>query len=110
MHNTVLRMLGGVYRFYRDGFASMTIGRTLWAVIIVKLVVIFCVLKLLFFPDVLKREARDGDKAGYVATQLTDRAPMRGDMRHGQGADSATAYCKTKLKTYKTRVLCTTSY
>ena len=65
MHNTVLRMLGGVYRFYRDGFASMTVGRTLWAVIIVKLVVIFCV---------LKREARDGDKAGYVATQLTDRA------------------------------------
>lgn len=74
MHNTVLRMLGGVYRFYRDGFASMTVGRTLWAVIIVKLVVIFCVLKLLFFPDVLKREARDGDKAGYVATQLADRA------------------------------------
>ena len=67
-------MLGDVYRFYRDGFASMTVGRTLWAVIIVKLVVIFCVLRLLFFPDVLKREASDGDKAGYVATQLTDRA------------------------------------
>ena len=33
-----------VYRFYRDGFRSMTIGRTLWTVIIIKLIVIFAVL------------------------------------------------------------------
>ena len=66
--------LYNVYRLYADGFKHMRLGRVLWAIILIKLFVIFVILKLLFFPDVLKREARDGDKAGYVATQLTDRA------------------------------------
>ena len=39
-----------VYRFYVDGFRSMTVGRVLWTVILIKLVVIFLVLKLFFFP------------------------------------------------------------
>lgn len=39
-----------IVRFYVDGFRRMTIGRTLWAIIIVKLVVFFAVLKLFFFP------------------------------------------------------------
>ena len=30
-----------ILRFYADGFRNMTVGRTLWAIIIVKLVVIF---------------------------------------------------------------------
>ena len=66
--------LYNVYRLYADGFKHMRLGRVLWAIILIKLFVIFVILKLLFFPDVLKREARDGDKAGYVATQRTDRA------------------------------------
>lgn len=40
-----------VYRFYADGFRTMTLGRVLWAVILIKLFVIFFVLKLFFFPD-----------------------------------------------------------
>ncbi len=42
-----------ILRFYADGFRNMTVGRTLWAIIIVKLVVIFAVLKVFFFPDIL---------------------------------------------------------
>lgn len=61
------------YNLYCEGFKNMTIGRTLWAVIIVKLVIIFGVLKLFFFPDFLKANA-GGDEAGYVATELTKRA------------------------------------
>ena len=38
-------------RFYADGFRSMTVGRKLWVIIIIKLIVIFGVLKLFFFPD-----------------------------------------------------------
>ncbi len=38
---------------YYDGFKSMTIGRKLWILIIVKLAIIFLVLKLFFFPDIL---------------------------------------------------------
>ena len=62
-----------VYRFYVDGFRSMTVGRVLWTVILIKLAVIFLVLKLFFFPDVLKQKAEDGDCAGYVARELIER-------------------------------------
>lgn len=62
-----------VYDLYYEGFKNMTIGRTLWAVILVKLFIIFAVLKVFFFPNFLKEHAQ-GDEAGYVATELVDRA------------------------------------
>ena len=34
-----------IFDFYRQGFSNMDIGKTLWMVIIVKLVVIFAKLK-----------------------------------------------------------------
>ena len=58
-----------VFDLYYDGFRHMKLGRTLWAVIIVKLIVIFAVLKVFFFPNFLKEHAQ-GDEAGYVATQI----------------------------------------
>ena len=62
-----------VFHLYYDGFRSMKLGRTLWAIILIKLFVIFVVLKLFFFPNFLKQHAK-GDEAGYVATELTERA------------------------------------
>ena len=62
-----------VYRLYADGFRSMTVGKVLWTVIIIKLFVIFFVLKLFFFPDVLRQKAGGGDKASYVAGELVSR-------------------------------------
>lgn len=59
-----------VYRFYIDGFRSMTVGRVLWTIILIKLFVIFVLLKLLFFPDVIGQRSVDGDRAGYVAGEL----------------------------------------
>ena len=38
---------------YIDGFRKMTVGRSLWLLIIIKLVIFFAVLKLFFFPNVL---------------------------------------------------------
>ncbi len=62
-----------IWRFYRDGFRSMTWGRVLWLIIIVKLVVMFGVLRLFFFPDYLSRAGDDAAKAGYVARELVGR-------------------------------------
>ena len=62
-----------VFRFYADGFRSMTLGKVLWTIILIKLFVIFVVLKLLFFPDVLAQKAKGGDKAEVVASELTNR-------------------------------------
>lgn len=61
-----------VFRFYVDGFKSMTVGRVLWTVILIKLFVIFVFLKLFFFPDVLSQKS-GGNKASYVAGELTTR-------------------------------------
>ena len=55
------------YRLYADGFKHLRLGRVLWAIILIKLFVIF------FFPDVLKQKAQDGDPATYVAGELTKR-------------------------------------
>lgn len=62
-----------VYDLYSDGFRNMTLGRTLWVVILVKLFIIFAILKVFFFPNFLKEHAH-GDEAGYVATELATRA------------------------------------
>lgn len=63
-----------VFRFYRDGFRSMTVGRTLWAIIGIKLVVFFLILRWLFFPNFLSLQADDDEgKAGYVREQITNR-------------------------------------
>ena len=61
------------YDLYADGFRSMRLGRTLWAIILIKLFIIFVVLKIFFFPNFLKQHA-EGDEAGFVATELTERA------------------------------------
>lgn len=49
----VINSLVSVWQFYRDGFRNMTWGRTLWLVIIIKLFVIFVVLRLFFFHPAL---------------------------------------------------------
>ena len=70
-----MRKHGFLYRvfdLYYDGFSSMTLGRTLWAVIIVKLIIIFAVLKVFFFPDYIGEHAK-GDKADFVATQILNQ-------------------------------------
>ena len=62
------------FELYYDGFRQMTLGRTLWLVILVKLFIIFIILKLFFFPDFLKENAQAGEEDEYVATELIKRA------------------------------------
>ena len=71
MKNNTLR---GIYRLYYEGFRDMRLGKTLWTVILIKLFIIFVVLKLFFFPDHLKQHAVGGDRATYVCSQLEGRA------------------------------------
>ena len=61
-----------IFHFYRDGFREMTIGRTLWAIILIKLFVMFFILKLFFFPSFLSGKGKE-EKQDYVGVELTDR-------------------------------------
>lgn len=57
---------------YIDGFRNMTIGRKLWILIIIKLIVIFVILKIFFFPDVLGTNYdNDVQRADAVRESLT---------------------------------------
>ena len=68
--------LSRVWYFYLDGFREMTVGRTLWLIIGIKVFLFFVVLRLIFFPDFLSGKASsDEGKAAYVREQLT--APQR---------------------------------
>ena len=63
-----------IYDLYYDGFRSMKLGRTLWAIILIKIFIIFVVLKLFFFPNFLKEHAQKGEESDFVATEMMDRA------------------------------------
>lgn len=63
------------FHLYYDGFRSMTLGRTLWTVILIKLFIIFVVLKLFFFPNFLSQHAEEGGEADFVANELLQRTP-----------------------------------
>jgi uncharacterized protein YpmB len=50
----------------------MTLGRKLWAIIIIKLAIIFLVLRLFFFPNFLKSNfTTDEQRSNHVIEQLT---------------------------------------
>ena len=55
-----------VIDFYVDGFRLMTVGRKLWLLIIIKLIVIFGILKLFFFDDF------DASKAAQESSDPSD--------------------------------------
>lgn len=66
-----MKALLKILRFYRDGFARMRLGRRLWAILGLKLLFIFVVLKLIFFPNLLKTNFNtDAQRAAFVAGQL----------------------------------------
>ena len=49
-------------------------GRKLWLIIIIKLVIMFAVLKILFFPDYLdSKYATDKEKSDHVIEQLINK-------------------------------------
>ncbi len=65
-------MILNVYTFYRDGFRSMRVGKKLWAIIFIKLFIMFAVLKVFFFPNYLKTNfSTDHQRASHVLSNFT---------------------------------------
>ena len=66
-----------IWKFYLDGFRNMTVGKTLWAIILIKLFIMFFVLKLFFFPNLLSRDYdTDKERAQHVTEELTRPLPL----------------------------------
>ena len=66
-------LLSRIFHLYYDGFRTMTLGRTLWTIILIKLAIIFLVLKLFFFPNYINSNAKNGDKAGFISKEILNR-------------------------------------
>ena len=63
-----------VFHLYYDGFRSMTVGKTLWLIIGIKLFIFFVVIRLIFFPNFLNSKCdTEEEKTEYVRHQLVDR-------------------------------------
>ena len=60
-----------IFNFYDEGFRSMTVGKSLWLLILIKLFIMFAILKLFFFPDLLSSNFdNDDDRARHVRSEL----------------------------------------
>ena len=65
--------LSKIVSMYVDGFRSMTVGRKLWLLIIIKFFIFFAILKLFFFPDILQSTYdNDADRAAAVREALAN--------------------------------------
>ncbi len=69
---------------YYNGFREMTVGKTLWKIIFIKLIVMFAVLKLFFFPNYLETQYdTDQQRADHVIDQITQSGRESIDRRGG---------------------------
>lgn len=74
----IFRKIMSIYRFYYDGFRDMSWwGRRAWIIIIIKIIIIFAVLRIFFFPDFLKKNFDDDtQRSEYVLDQITSLNKM----------------------------------
>ncbi|RHJ88975.1 DUF4492 domain-containing protein [Parabacteroides bouchesdurhonensis] len=63
-----------IYHFYLEGFREMTLGKTLWLIILVKLFILFFILRLFFFPNYLSQFDNNSEKEKHVSDELINRA------------------------------------
>ena len=64
------RQLAAILALYVDGFRSMTWGRQLWWLILLKVVVLFVVLRAFFFRPTLAGKDQE-QRIEYISNQLT---------------------------------------
>lgn len=68
-------MLKKLYQFYRDGFKNMTVGKTLWTIALLKIFIMFAILKVFFFPNFLNTNFKtDKEKSNHVVNELINKA------------------------------------
>ena len=63
-----------VWDLYYDGFRNMSSwGKQVWIVILIKLFILFFILRLFFFPNFLKTNFKtDADRGNYVLENLVE--------------------------------------
>jgi hypothetical protein len=76
-------LLNRLFHFYYDGFRNMSgWGRKVWVIILIKLFIMFAILKIFFFPDFLNTNWHsERERSEHVLEQLTN-SPDNHDRQH----------------------------
>jgi hypothetical protein len=74
------QIIARFFYLYIDGFRNLSSwGKKLWIIILIKLFIMFVILKIFFFPDILNRKySTDTEKAEHVRDQLIN-PPVNND-------------------------------
>jgi len=69
----MINIIKKIAKFYVDGFKNIEkLGIKLWVVILIKLFIMFVILKIFFFPNFLDNKFdNDKDKSEYIIKQIT---------------------------------------
>lgn len=66
-----MKLFINIFYLYYDGFKNMTLGKKLWLVIVLKLLVIFLGLKLFMYQDNFKTTFKsEQEKENFVSKNL----------------------------------------
>ena len=72
-----MKVLVNIWRFYIEGFREMKLGKTLWSIILIKLFIMFVILRVFFFPNFLNlHNETEDEKNDYVGNELINRVSV----------------------------------
>ncbi len=73
--NTDKSIFYKIWHLYFDGFKNLSSwGRKVWLIVLIKLFILFAVIRLLFMPDFLKKNYKtDQDRSNQVLENLTTK-------------------------------------
>jgi hypothetical protein len=68
----IISLIKRIFHFYIDGFKNMSgWGRRVWIIILIKLFIMFAILKIFFFQDFLNKNFDNNkDRSEHVINQL----------------------------------------
>ncbi|HKL38126.1 MAG TPA: DUF4492 domain-containing protein [Bacteroidales bacterium] len=68
-----MRFLRQAWYLYYDGFKNMgPVGRKLWLIVLIKLFIMFAILWLFFFPDIMQeRFSTDSERSEHIINEIT---------------------------------------
>jgi len=68
----IIYIITDIAKFYIDGFRQMKVGKKLWLLIGIKLLILFGIMKVFFFPNYLKTTYHDDEaRSQYLMEHLT---------------------------------------
>lgn len=71
-------LISKIILFYVEGFKNMSWwGKQLWLIILLKLFIVFGILKVFFFPNPLETNfTTDSERSEHVIEQLINKVPI----------------------------------